>query len=419
MKYFLQRIAESLYSQYGKGLNTHCLVFPNRRAGLFFRKYLADVIDKPVWSPSVMTINDLFHSLSSLQLAENEMLLFELYKVYRKVRQSRESFDDFYFWGDMLLNDFDDIDKYLVDASKLFRNVKDIKRIDELFGGLTPEQASIVKRFWLNTDIERLTHQKSEFLNVWSILDELFNEFKRVLKEKNLAYEGLIFRDVTEKQRENDASGITRDMVHFIGFNALNTCEKDIMLRLKKEGRAKFYWDYDNSYIHGSSLNSAGFFLRDNITLFGNDMPDDWNYDTLLSANLSVTDKLIINTSSDIAQVKLIPELTGRLEGLTPENAHETAVILADENLLIPLLTSLPEHLTDINITMGYPLKQTSVYLLVKQIIDLQLNARIENDIVFFNHRDVVKILKNSLILRLEKMQGSEIINDIIDKNLL
>ena len=140
MEYFLERIAKSLYSEFGNELNRHCLVFPNRRAGLYFIKYLSARIEKPIWVPSILTINELFKSYSSLQTAGNEVLLFELYRVYRKLNKSTESFDDFYYWGDMLLNDFDDIDKYLVDARLLFSNIQDIKIIDQKFGGLSESQ---------------------------------------------------------------------------------------------------------------------------------------------------------------------------------------------------------------------------------------------------------------------------------------
>ncbi|MCX6334418.1 MAG: PD-(D/E)XK nuclease family protein, partial [Bacteroidia bacterium] len=193
MNYFLQRIAESLYKQHGDNLKDHCLVFPSRRAGLYFLKYLSSELKKPVWTPGVMTINDLFRSLSKLRPAENEILLFELYKVYRIIKKSKESFDDFYFWGDMLLNDFDDADKYLVNASKLFQNVTDLKKIDQQFGGLTDGQIEIVKRFWTNFDPERNTDVKEKFISIWSVLESLYSEFNKVLKEKNLAYEGMIF----------------------------------------------------------------------------------------------------------------------------------------------------------------------------------------------------------------------------------
>ncbi len=182
MTYFLEHIAESLYKEFGNTLNRHCLVFPNRRAGLYFLKYLAAGIEKPVWVPSILTINELFRSYSSLQVAGNEILLFELYKVYSKPEKTAESFDEFYYWGDMLLNDFDDVDKYLVNASLLFRNVLDIKNIDSQFGGLTEYQIEIIKRFWTNFNPDKPTEQKSGFISIWSVLSDLYTGFRNSLK---------------------------------------------------------------------------------------------------------------------------------------------------------------------------------------------------------------------------------------------
>jgi len=419
MVYFLEHIAKHLYSEYGNMLNSHCLIFPNRRAGLFFLKYLAKEISKPAWTPAIMTINDLFQSLSELQPAENEILLFELFKVYRAVRKNNESFDDFYFWGDMLLNDFDDVDKNLVDASKIFRNIQDIKDIDQEFGGLTDEQADVVKRFWTNFNPVKMSVQKKEFKSIWSILNDIYEGFRRSLTEKNLAYEGMIFRDVIEGTGMEKLKGIKWELVHFAGFNALNECEKQLMSKLKDEEKAKFYWDYDNSYIREGRLNSAGFFLKDNLKYFGNDMPGEWSYETILSNPAVSVKHRVIDTSSDVAQVKLIPELISDIPGLTPENAHETAVILADENLLIPVLTSLPENITDINITMGYPLRQTMVYFLVKHLLDLQRNARERNETILFSHRDVLSLLKNGLLAELISEADREIIKDITEENLV
>ena len=417
MKYFLQQIAESLYERHGNTLDKHCLVFPNRRAGLFFMKYLAAEIRKPVWLPAILTINDLFYSLSDSQPAENEVLLFELYKVYRKIKKGAENFDDFYFWGDMLLNDFDDVDKYLVNTTQLFRNITDIKKIDEQFGGLTAEQVEIIKRFWINTDTTKLTREKAEFLKIWEILDDLYKEFRNVLAKKGEAYEGMIYRDVIERIKKDDSVGIRWDMVHFIGFNALNKCEKELMKWLKNNGKARFYWDYDNSYLKTDNLNSAGFFLRENIRFFGNDMPEAWDYDTMLSGNIKKCRIRVINTSSDVAQVKLLPQLLQDFDELSLENAHHTAIILADENLLVPVLTSLPEKFSDINITMGYPVRQTSVFIFVKQLLDLQMNSRKKNGVVLFNYRDVIKLLKNSFLRALIDELADQIITEITERN--
>ena len=418
MTSFLECIAKQLYAENANDLRKHCLVFPNRRAGLYFLKYLAAEISTPVWTPSIVTINDLFHSFSKLQSADNEVLLFELYKVYRRIKKSPESFDDFFFWGDMLLNDFDDIDKYLVNAPDLFTNVKDIKKIDELFGGMTGDQIEIIKRFWVNFDIDNPSKEKAGFISTWEILTQLYIEFRTALKSNNLGYEGMIFRDVIENSdNENDAAD-RWEKFHFIGFNALNECEKAIMIRLKSNGKANFYWDYDNSYIKPGNLSSAGYFMKENLRVFGNNMPPDWSFDTLLSDDSLTVSRRVIDASSDVAQVKLLPALIKEMTGLTPENAHHTAVVLADENLLLPVLTSIPENIGDVNITMGFPLKQTGVYSLVRDLLDLQKNTMTRDGVLLFNYHEVYILLKNRMMATFMNESDNEIINGILKSNI-
>ena len=422
MTYFLEHIAQSLYKEFGNTLNRHCLVFPSRRAGLYFLKYLAAGIEKPVWAPSILTINDLFRSYTTLQIPGTEVLLFELYKVYRKLKKPFESFDEFYYWGDMLLNDFEDVDKYLVNASLLFRNVLDIKNIDQQFGSLTDEQKEIIRRFWTNFNPEKPTNEKSGFISTWSVLPDLYTGYRDSLKSQNLAYEGMIFREVAESAENSDNSDNSDDRwekVHFVGFNALNACEKALMNRFKKAGKARFYWDYDNSYINQGKLNSAGFFLRDNLKLFGNDMPAGWSFDTMLSNNTPQVHRRVIDSSSDVAQVKLVSQLLEGIPDITNANAHHTAVILADENLLMPVLTSLPENMGDINITMGHPLKQSMVYAFLKHLMDLQKNSLSTDKAVRFGYKEVMSILKHSLLSGLLSESDNELVKEIVKTNLI
>jgi CRISPR/Cas system-associated exonuclease Cas4 (RecB family) len=419
MVYFLERIARLLYEQNDGDIRNHCLVFPSKRAGLYFLKYYAAQLDKPVWTPSIMTINEFFGSFSELQVANNEILLFELYKIYSGLNKSAESFDEFYFWGDMLLNDFDDIDKYMADASVLFRNVQDFKNIDYQFSDIEQEQAEIIKRFWKNYEPEKHTPEKEGFKSIWTILNELYTSFKNSLRSSNLAYEGMIFRDIAEKYLNEEHEGLKWDKVHFIGFNALNKCETAMMKQLQKEGLAKFYWDYDNSYIKEGKLNSAGLFITKNLKVFNNDMPEDWQYETLLTAQNTNVARKVVETTSDIAQVKLLPYLIDQIPDLSTDDAHHTAVILADENLIVPLLTSLPGNTGEVNITMGYPLKMTGVYSLTKHLLDLQRNSSIENDKAYFGYKDVFEIVKNQLIDNILEEDVRKIIDEIIEKNLI
>ncbi len=419
MIYFLERIAKLLYEQNNGDIRNHCLVFPSKRAGLYFLKYYAAQLDKPVWAPSIMTISEFFGSLSELQIANNEILLFELYKIYRGLNKSAESFDEFYFWGDMLLNDFDDIDKYMADTSVLFRNVQDFKNIDYQFSDIEQEQAEIIKRFWKNFEPEKPTPEKEGFKSIWTILNDLYTGFKDSLRSRNLAYEGMIFRDIAEKYLNVEHEGLKWGKVHFIGFNALNKCETAVMKQLQKQDLAKFYWDYDNSYIKEGKLNSAGLFLNKNLKIFGNDMPDDWQYETLLSVQKANITRKVVETTSDIAQVKLLPHLIDQIHDLSTDDAYHTAVILADENLIVPLLTSLPGNTGEVNITMGYPLKMTGAYSLVKHLLDLQRNSSVENDKAYFGYKEVIEIVKNQLIDNILGEDGSKIIDGIVEKNLI
>lgn len=396
MAYFLERIAQLLHEETGGNLIRHCLVFPNRRAGIYFLKYLSGLIDKPVWAPSILTINEFFTSFSELSIADSEILLLELYKVYRKLNISAGSFDEFYFWGDMLLSDFDDIDKYLAPPAVVFRNVSDFRTIDSQFGDLDEHQAEIIKRFWKNFDPQKPSPQKSDFKSIWSLLYDLYSDFNSSLRAQNIAYEGMIFREVVGNRSLN-ASALKWTTIHFIGFNALNTCEKELMLQIKNKGIAKFYWDFDNSYVNEAKQNSAGLFLSGNLRIFGNDMPDDWSYDTLLSFPVKGAVRRVYETTTDISQVKLLPGLINQLPRLSLHNAHHIAVILADENLLVPALSSLPENIESVNITMGCPLRMTGVYGFIKCILNLQRNRIIENNTIYFDFQDVKNILHHKL----------------------
>src|SRR5664280_1550689 len=318
----------------------------------------------------------------------------------------------------MLLNDFDDVDKYLVDASVLFRNVLDLKNIDAQFGSLTDEQVEIIRRFWTNFNWDKPTNEKKSFISIWSVLSYLYTGFRETLRKQNLAYEGMVFRDVAQSIETRNTFDERWDMVHFIGFNALNDCEKVLMRGFKKAAKARFYWDYDNSYIKESRLNSAGYFLRDNLKIFGNDMPSGWSFDSMLSKKAPEVYRRVIDTSSDVAQVKLVSQLLEKIPDINKDNAHHTAVVLADENLLMSVLTSLPENMGDINITMGHPLKQTLVYTLIRHLMDLHTGASISDDVVHFAYGNVISILKHPLLTGLLNESDNELVRKVARTNL-
>ena len=414
MTYFLERIASHLLDEYGGRLENQCLVFPNRRAGLYFMKYLASMCGKPVWAPAVKTINELFSLSSPLQIAENETLIFELYKVYKELNPEAESFDEFYFWGDMIINDFDDVDKYLADASKLFYNLADLKRIDKIFGELTEDQVKIIRQFWINFNAGSPTKAKAGFLGLWSLLPEMYEKYREALAAKGIAYEGMVFRHLAEECIKGNMPDYSWETFHFIGFNALNNCERSLLKAIRQGSKARFYWDYDEEYLTKEADHSAGYFIKANLRDFGNDMPSDWNYSTYVSNPGAEIKRRIIDTSSDIAQVKLIPQLLNKLDGLQGEEAGRTAIILADENLLVPILSTIPDTIEDVNITMGYPLKFSPVYSLIRNLLSLQINCRREGAEYLFNHGDVINILRHSYFAEEETLHSQLIVTELI-----
>jgi CRISPR/Cas system-associated exonuclease Cas4 (RecB family) len=381
------------------------LVFPSRRAQLFFSDELAAVIDKPIWSPNYTSLEEIVSSLSALRKIDDFSLLTLIYQIYKKHTQSLETFDKFYFWGEILLNDFDDIDKHLVDAKLLFRNLKSQKKFEGDFSFLTEEQISYIQQFWESFDPAGNTGLQNRFIEIWNVLLPVYTEFKSVLRDRNQAYSGMIYRDVVEKMQQG-AIPDTADKYVFIGFNALGKCELAIFSYLQKLGKAIFFWDYDDYYINDKKQ-EAGLFLRKNIELFP--APSTFN---LPSEFTSDKDVHIIASPSDVLQAKAIPEI---LKDMSLDFDRKTAIVLTDENILIPVLHSLPEECSDINITLGYPLLQTPVFTLAELLIRLQNSYR-ENNYGFY-YKDVIAILRHSYITGVCGGQTKEFIDNIVNNN--
>jgi hypothetical protein len=381
------------------------LVFPSRRAQLFFSEELASLIDKPLWSPEYTGLEEIVSSFSPLKKIDGFSLLVLLYTVYKKHTHSMESFDKFYFWGETLLNDFDDIDKHLVDADLLFRNLKAQKRMEGDFSFLTKEQISYIQQFWESFDPAGNTGLQDKFIEIWDILLPVYTEFKSILRERNQAYSGMIYRDLVEKIQNGTVPEI-RGRYVFIGFNVLGKCESVLFSHLKKLDRAVFFWDYDEYYVNDKKQ-EAGMFLRKNIELFP--APSSFNLQSEFKQNKDVH---IIASPSDVLQAKALPEI---LKGMGAGFDRKTAIVLTDESILIPVLHSLPDECADINITLGYPMQQTPVFTLAELLIRLQ-NSYGEKNAGFY-YRDVFAILRHNYINSACRDTAREIIDNIVNNN--
>lgn len=413
MEPFLYQIANLFHKQYGKEICQLAFVFPNRRAGLFFQKYLSEIANKPIFSPKILTINDLFILIGKKHTADRIHTLFKLYGIYIEASKKTESFDDFLYWGDMLLNDFDDIDKYMVDAKKLFSNVTDLKNLDNNFSFLSEEQIQAIRMFWSSFHPKQNSPNQQHFLELWEILYTLYSKLKQSLSKEGYGYDGMIFREVVEEiEQEGIPNNFPFKKVIFVGLNALSISEERLLLALQKTGKADFYWDYMSEYVHDPD-NKASFFAEHNLNLFPSEfvLPKEEPHKTTIK---------VAGVPSSIGQAKQIYHL---LESyiqngpMTAESALRTAIVLPDENLLIPVLNSIPEIINPINVTMGYPLSKTPIASFMEHILQLHKNIRYIKGEPFYHYKDVIAILSHQYVIIACQNRSASIINDIVNYN--
>lgn len=412
MKPFLYQVATLFYQQYGAEIHRLAFVFPNRRAGLFFQKYLSEISERPLFSPSILTINDLFMQLSGKHPADKIQMLFRLYELYKQRSGSSESFDEFIYWGEMLLNDFDDIDKYMVDARMLFRNVSDLKSLDDDFNYLSPEQVQAIRSFWSSFYPKGDSPNQQHFLELWEILYDLYAGLRTSLAKDGCGYDGMIFREVVEQLEKEPMSDFPFDQVVFVGLNALSVSEERLLLALQKKGVADFYWDYVGPWVTDPD-NKASFFLERNLRLFPSRM------------QLPVTEPVqaeirVMGVSSAIGQAKQVYPILQALadeQQLTDESALRTAIVLPDEHLLVPVLNAIPEAIQHINVTMGYPLAGTPVAALMEYILTLQKNIRYIDRVPVFYFRDVLPILNHQYVMAAAPEEVSQLVKDMTAGN--
>ena len=401
MQSFLQLVAHDLYAKIGNDLSRTVLIFPNKRAILFFNEYLAGESDQPIWSPAAMSISDLFQKLSVQKTGDPIRLVCELYKVFKEETESQETLDDFYFWGELLISDFDDVDKNLVDADKLFSNLQDLKSLMDDYEFLDKEQEEAIQQFFRNFSIERRTELKEKFISLWDKLGTIYHHYRKNLTELGIAYEGMLYRNVIEQL---DTDQLKYDKYIFVGFNVLNKVEKEFFRKLQKADKAIFYWDYDIFYTQQIKKHEAGEFINRNLKDFPNELPASY-FDSLKKPK-----KIrYISASTENAQARFLPEWIRTT--FSSDNEKENAVVLCNEALLLPVLHSIPKEVKNVNITMGFPLAQTPVYSFINAAMELQTNGY-RFDTGRFTYETVSAILKHPYTRQLSTKA------DIIEREL-
>ena len=380
-KTFLEYVAEDIIGKYGTDLSRIAVVFPNKRAALFLNEHLARLAGQPVWSPAYITISDLFRQHTDLKTADPIKLICDIHKSFTKCTGIDETLDHFYGWGQLLLADFDDIDKNMADADSIFCNLKDIHELDDI-SYLDNEQKEMLKRFFANFSDDIESELKKRFLSLWSHFGDIYHDYNRRLTEQGIGYEGAIYRKVVSEETLH----LKYDKYLFVGFNLLQKVERVLFNRLMKEGKAKFYWDFDEYYMPSPSpLPSGGALVSSaprtsaptnltpspsqhlNISDFPNELD---NTDRDIYANMRRPKRIrFISSPTENAQARFASNWL--LENERYRAGRKTAVVMCDESILLPLMHSLPPEADKVNITSGFPLAMTPVASLVMLLFDL------------------------------------------------
>ena len=425
---FLKQVALHYFASVPVG--TRCFIFPNRRSMVFFRKYLAEAAADPVLNaaapghegtvrpvllPEMLTVNDFFQRIYGRPVTDRIRLVLELYEVYRGLNPRAEPLDDFVFWADVILGDFADADKYLADPRGLFTNVKEFREIQDTMSYLTPDQKAAIESFVAHfrtagrlpagADREDAEHPavKERFLQIWNLLYPMYEAFRARLLEKGMAYEGMVYREIAQRLAEESAADVigkvfpqTEGFI-FVGLNALNECEKTVLRKMRNAGMAEFCWDWCSPMIRDRQ-NRSSVFMAENLR----DFPMSWKPEP----EDGVPEIHVISVPSSVGQAKQLPSMIAG-------DGSDTAVVLPDESLLLPVLNSIPPEVSDINVTMGYPMTGSGVYSFMAEAAALQMHLRERDGEVWYYHKQVWAVFSGSIFRRLTGDAGAAVISSV------
>ncbi|MFO7977221.1 MAG: PD-(D/E)XK nuclease family protein, partial [Bacteroidales bacterium] len=396
MKPFLEEVCDHILEEYADITGELCVITPNRRAGLFFRKYFSKKITRPVWAPEVLSIEDFVNRLNNVQVVDHLGLVFEFYKVYKEIeKQEAQSIDEFFRWAPVLLSDFNEIDAQLNKPSELFGYLQDLKYIES----------------W-NPDGSPLTPFQQKYLDFFGKFEKYHSSLKQHLLDQQLAYQGLSFRLAINKLKD-DTFSLPWKKVIFAGFNALTQSEEDIIKILHKQQRAVVITDSDPYYLDDPH-HEAGAFIRKYHNRHGWEKPKQ-----KASAFMGTPKNIsIMGIARNVNQARLAGNLLADHAELTPD--EDTAIVLANENLLIPMLYALPGDVSSVNVTMGYPLKKTNMYSFFNALIQLHLtpermNRNKGNKPTAFYYKDLIRFFSHQATAFLWDLEnGKELTNKLM-----
>lgn len=415
---FLYQVAQDIISRKNE-LKNFCIVFPNKRTGVYFKKYFAQIVGKSSWAPDIYTIDSLIKGFVRHRNPDKHTSLFMLYDIFKKQFAGSDkdfyrlfTFDKFYTTGEIILKDFNELDNYLVEVRDIYQNIENFEKIDYNLSYLNDEQKAMLKEYWLNFSIEKSSEEKERFVELWNSLPKIYDKFTEELKEKRLAYNGLRNRELVELIKNNLLNFSSFDNYIFVGFNALNKSEKIFLGHIQKIGKAKFYWDYDNYYIKDPKQ-EAGLFLRENLKKLPNQFAKGYN--NLLTNNKKIK---LLGVPLEVGQAKALPTILQdlKIDFANTQDLEKTVIVIPDEQMLFPVLHSIPPEIEKVNVTIGFPFKDTILFALLENWLRLQNSYQLRKK---YFYKDVLGIIKHPSISAKLKDLGKGIENHIETTNMV
>ena len=420
---FLRQVADIYLTQERDTWMNACFVFPNRRSSLFFRKYLGQQAGGAIFSPPVTTINALFYELSDRLPVDRIGALLRLYGLYRDLTGDQtETLEHFLVWGDLLLNDFSDLDKYLVDAQQLFANIHDLRELDTGYDFLEEDQLLAIRQFWSSFRKQSPSSNEQSFKKTWEILYPLYQAFNQELAAEGLGYDGALYRRVVEQLSHPDSAVRqrldARSRYVFVGLNALTACERKLLAFLRDEQRADFYWDYAGSLIR-DPYNKASWFVQENLR----DFPSLHEL-SAADAPESMPEVTVIGVPSLVGQAKYVGRLLEEtilpsLPETDADRLFKTAIVLPQEQLLDPLLESLPQAVDRVNVTMGYPLHNSKIQSFFRCLAQLVDKCRCDGESRLFYHASLLNLLNHPCLCSQYQAAIHQIRSRVTQNNLI
>jgi len=393
--FFLEKLAHTLTQQYGNDLSGVSLIFPSQRSATLFMRYLSKVSGTTLWCPETSSVSAFMRKCTHWQVPDRLSLIYELHQAWQEVTGQEEAFGQFYFWGDLLLKDFDEADRWLTDTDNLFHSVKDQKELDEYFGSLSEQELTALRSFWAGIGKTKpgsgISQEQQKFIRLWEALKPVYHNFNERLYTKGWAYEGRIYRSVALSPLPEILH--TRKYI-FAGFNYLSRAELTLIKKSVSEADAQVYWDLDAWYMQ-DSRQEAGTFLRQykKDPILGPGFPETLP-DNIKNPGIIQISALSTRTAQCLTAGNIIAELI-RDKNVAEE---DIALILPADDLLFPLLNALPPEVQKINITMGYPLRHTPWFSLVEYMAELQEAGVNSKNRVEYWYRPVMGLLRHPLL---------------------